>query len=281
MYYLCFDENKTLSYASAGRYTSRFSSSHPDRTLDTAVLLLGYSGSCPMAQDGREYLLKRGTFQVLFPGVRHYGTGEMSQGQSHFWCHFYLPEGYRIVDTDDPYELYSKGMCVIPEFAQIDDCEKHFILFSQLIDESENENASRAISDAYVKILLCSLSKSARRSGILKKNENIIVAAIKDWTKAHALRGGNVSQAARALKYDPDYLTRILKKHTGMTMSEYINGIRLQEAKSLLTNTDLGISEIAYAVGYSDEKYFMRVFKRCEQVTPTQYRGAHFKKHLN
>ena len=279
MYYLCFDENKCLSYASAGRFVSRFAASHPDRTLDTAVLLLGYSGECPIAQDGREYVLKKGTFQLLFPNVRHYGTGLTSEGQSHFWCHFYLPDGYCIVDAENADELVAKGFCVIPEFARIDDPEKYFILFSQLIDQAESEDTRRAISDAYVKIIMCSLAASAMRYG--KTGEHKLVSAIKDWTRRHALEGAGACDLARELKYDPDYMTRVFKRHTGKTVLQYINGVRLQEAKNLLSNTDRSISEIACASGFSDEKYFMRLFKREESVTPTQYRTLHVKKHLN
>lgn len=279
MYYLCFDENKSLSYASAGRFVSRFAASHPDRTLDTAVLLLGYSGECPIAQDGREHVLKKGTFQLLFPNVRHYGTGLTSDGQSHFWCHFYLPEGYRIVYVESKDELAAKGICGVPEFAHIDDPEKYFILFSQMIDQAEREDTRRVICDAYVKIIMCSLAASAMREE--KSGEHRLVSAIREWTRMHALEGANVSDLARELKYDPDYMTRIFKKHTGKTLSRYINGVRLQEAKNLLSNTDRSIAKIACDSGFSDEKYFMRLFKRAESVTPTQYRTLHTKKHLN
>ena len=279
MYYLCFDENKCLTYASAGRFVARFAATHPDRTLDTAVLLLGYSGECPIAQDGREYVLKKGNFQLLFPGVRHYGTGDASEGQSHFWCHFHLPEGYCIAEADSAEQLSDTGMCVVPEFAEIDDPEKYFILFSQLIDEAESENAGHAITDAYVKIIMCSLAASAAHEG--RMGDHKLVSAIKDWTRRHALEGASACDLAKTLKYDPDYLTRIFKKHTGKTVSQYINGVRLQEAKNLLSNTDRSIAEIAYASGFADEKYFMRLFKRIESVTPTQYRTSHVKRHLN
>jgi AraC-like DNA-binding protein len=278
MYYLCFDENKDTPFVSAGRFISQNLAPHPDRTLDTAVLLLGYGGECPLAQDGREYVIKKGTFALLFPNTRHHGTGAVSEGQSHFWCHFYLPDGYYIAEADDAEALRRSGACVIPEFSEIDDCEKFFILFSQLIDESEREGARSAITDAYVKILLCSLSDSVAAS---KNDEHKLVSAIKAWANKNAARGGGVVDVARELGYAPDYLTRVFKKQTGTTTLEYLNSVRLQKAKNMLLNTDMTISQIAYAVGFADEKYFMRLFRRRENVTPTKYRTSHEKKHLN
>mgnify|MGYP000627021045 FL=1 len=49
----------------------------------------------------------------------------------------------------------------------------------------------------------------------------------------------------------------------------------------MLVNTSKDIIEIAYEAGYVDPKYFMRVFKRVEQVTPTVYRRTLRKKHFN
>ena len=126
-----------------------------------------------------------------------------------------------------------------------------------------------------------SCGESAKRAERGCVGEHKLVSAVKDWAKRNATEGRGVYDAASELKYAPDYLTRIFKKHTGKTTLEYINGVRLQKAKSLLLNTDLSVSQIAYSVGFADEKYFMRLFKREESVTPTQYRTSHVKRHLN
>ena len=52
-------------------------------------------------------------------------------------------------------------------------------------------------------------------------------------------------------------------------------------AKNLLTNRTLSIYRIADMCGFSDEKYFMKLFKRYEGITPTQYRKAFHQKKIN
>ena len=69
-----------------------------------------------------------------------------------------------------------------------------------------------------------------------------------------------------------EYLCHIFKKYAGTTIIAYIHKLRMQQAKYLLANTDLEIQQIAEAVGFQDPYYFSRLFKRMEQVSPTDYR---------
>ena len=70
------------------------------------------------------------------------------------------------------------------------------------------------------------------------------------------------------------YLSRMFKENTGMNLLDYLHTTRLTEAKKLLNETDLGISEIASRVGYYSGWTLARVLKRYEGITPTAYRKA-------
>lgn len=61
----------------------------------------------------------------------------------------------------------------------------------------------------------------------------------------------------------------------------YIHDIKMTKAKELLTNTTMTVKEIAHHVGFSDEKYFMRLFKKYEKMTPSQFRNAYYLTHMN
>lgn len=76
-------------------------------------------------------------------------------------------------------------------------------------------------------------------------------------------------------------MSRIYKENTGIGISEQIIKFRLKHAKELLTETDMSIVEIASEVGYEDAKYFMRLFKKYVNVTPTEYRKTFYCKHYN
>jgi two-component system, response regulator YesN len=71
---------------------------------------------------------------------------------------------------------------------------------------------------------------------------------------------------------NPDYLTRIFKKQTGLPISDYLIQQRMDYAKKLLRDTEFSISEIALSVGYSNFSYFSTLFKKTTQKNPKEYR---------
>jgi AraC-like DNA-binding protein len=68
------------------------------------------------------------------------------------------------------------------------------------------------------------------------------------------------------------HLSKLFKAETGDTITGYIARIRTQKAAQLLKETALPISEISSFVGYEDNNYFVKVFKKIYQITPTEYR---------
>ncbi|RKR14422.1 two component regulator with propeller domain [Maribacter vaceletii] len=67
-------------------------------------------------------------------------------------------------------------------------------------------------------------------------------------------------------------LYRKLKALTGQSISEFIRTIRLKRASQLLLQSNRGVAEIAYDVGFNDLKYFRRCFKKVFNATPSEYR---------
>ena len=69
----------------------------------------------------------------------------------------------------------------------------------------------------------------------------------------------------------PEYLSNRFAKENGMTFSNYLKKVRIEKAKELILNTDMKIYEVAYSVGYPDQKYFSKVFKEYTGVSAKQY----------
>lgn len=76
-----------------------------------------------------------------------------------------------------------------------------------------------------------------------------------------------------------EYISRRFKQHYGVNLSEYLLSIRMLEAKRLLETSRQRIYEVAQAVGFSDDKYFRKVFKKQVGVTPNEYR-EHYQRQL-
>ena len=63
------------------------------------------------------------------------------------------------------------------------------------------------------------------------------------------------------------------KKVTGINFTDYVSRTRIENAKNLLLNPNLRVSEIAYEVGFQSLTHFNRVFKKVIGQSPTEYRG--------
>lgn len=77
---------------------------------------------------------------------------------------------------------------------------------------------------------------------------------------------------AKTLSVNPSHLSRVFKQALGMTITSYINKLRVEEAKYLLDHSNASIIEIAARVGYNDPNYFSKVFRKWERITPHEYR---------
>ncbi|MEK3661612.1 AraC family transcriptional regulator [Paenibacillus sp. FSL F4-0236] len=83
-----------------------------------------------------------------------------------------------------------------------------------------------------------------------------------------------VKDIAAAVNLHPGYLHRIFKSHTGRTLSDYLNMLRMEKAKMLLGQSDIPIAEIADYVGISSRQYFHLLFKKYTDNTPIEYRNS-------
>lgn len=117
------------------------------------------------------------------------------------------------------------------------------------------------------------LQITAAKAGAGKNEKNAEFASkCMEWMNQHYGEDISLDGLAEFLGLTPAYCSAMIKEAAGVTFSKCLLDIRLRRAKELLLKTDLRIYEIAEQVGYSDVKYFNRVFKKETGVIPTQYR---------
>lgn len=82
----------------------------------------------------------------------------------------------------------------------------------------------------------------------------------------------SLREVAGHVHLNASYFSFLFKEETGINFSEFVTRARIRHAKELLETTDLSIMEIAEQCGYRTPKYFVRLFRELEGVTPGQYR---------
>lgn len=93
-----------------------------------------------------------------------------------------------------------------------------------------------------------------------------------DYLEQHLHEPVSLRDLSEVLHMNTSYLSALFKEQTGLTFSDYLTRKRLQRAKELLLNTRLSINEISEMVGYQTPKYFVKVFRTAENVSPGRYR---------
>jgi two-component system, response regulator YesN len=108
-----------------------------------------------------------------------------------------------------------------------------------------------------------------RHAKIEKKN---IIYEIEKYLQNNFDRDVKLQEIAEQFYISREYISRKFKQEFNENISDYIVKFRIKKAKSLLRNSQLKIFEIANMVGYQDDKYFRKVFKKVEGITPNEYR---------
>ena len=92
-----------------------------------------------------------------------------------------------------------------------------------------------------------------------------------DFIETHCSDPLTVEQIAREVCLSPSRLSHIIKGEMGITLGDHISKVRIEKAKTLLKDKELSISQIALEVGFSDQSYFTKVFKKIEKCTPKAF----------
>lgn len=112
----------------------------------------------------------------------------------------------------------------------------------------------------------------AQLTGSTVTKFNTLLVSYFEGKKAQEIGLPTVSYMAEKLHVSTRYLTDLLKQETGETALELIHLFLIAEAKNLLTEGQMNISEIAYALGFDNPTYFSRLFKKEVGVSPNKFR---------
>lgn len=99
-----------------------------------------------------------------------------------------------------------------------------------------------------------------------------VVKECEAWLTTHYAQSGVVARAVGRSNVPERTLKRRFKRATGLALIDYLQNLRIEEAKRLLETTDRAVDDISIAVGYEDASFFRRLFKRRTGMVPLQYR---------
>lgn len=95
------------------------------------------------------------------------------------------------------------------------------------------------------------------------------------YIQAHYAEDLSLEKIASVVFLNPAYFSLLFKQKTGQGYKDYVTSLRLEQAKTLLTNSELKLADIADRIGYNDVRHFTQMFRKKYDMTPTEYRNLH------
>jgi AraC-like DNA-binding protein len=273
MPFICLPE-ELIKDCNGGIFVAPGTWIHQNRTLSCFTLLVGKVGNVYIREGDEEHELSTGRFLLLRPEEPHAGTRSSPEGTSYYWIHF-TPVRWQMT-WEDP--MVMNGIC-LPQCGQLLWPERVEVLLQEFLHVQEAKRYPLVMLKALVMCVLSEIMVQTSRE--LHKSSELWEARVRRYVEEHYTKDISTCKIARDLGVNPDYLGRVFRRTTGMTIVQYLTAYRIERAKRLLIDTSLNVCEVARCVGVEDVSYFQRLFKNKVKATPSAYRQAFCKTHYN
>jgi AraC-like DNA-binding protein len=124
--------------------------------------------------------------------------------------------------------------------------------------------------------------RANRLTQVSLRNQNhaepVEIWRARNFIDEHSEEEVSLTKVAKLVNISPNHLSDKFKEVTGVNFVDYIARTRTAKARELLDNSNLRISEIAFAVGFQSLSQFNRVFKKLTGKSPSAYRDARAKR---
>ena len=183
-------------------------------------------------------------------------------------------------------ELMEKSRALFPHmefiiiswFSEFEDARSAIRLqvSDYLLKPVETEELQNALNKIKLRLQDRSTEESSAFSGISEnKTAEQVASKVIEYLQRHYNEEINLNQIAATLHYSPSYLTKIFGQQYETTPSKYIISLRMKKAQQLLAhNPELSVRQIGETVGYPEQGYFSRIFKKYVGMSPLEYRSG-------
>lgn len=98
------------------------------------------------------------------------------------------------------------------------------------------------------------------------------IQKVMEYISANYMKRITLNDISEHVAFSVSYLSRMFKEEKGINLTSYINEVRVRNAKLLLKDRSVPLSQVAYLCGFDDQSYFSKVFKKQTGITPGKYR---------
>lgn len=253
--------------------------------LDFYSIALKRNANAKMRYGQQEYDFKEGVLLFISPGqvFSIEGNAEM---QHTGWSLLIHPDFLWNTPLAQKIKQYEYFGYAVHEALHLSDKEEKLIIdIIQNIRQEYQSNIDKFSQDviiAQIELLLTYSERFYNRQFITRKISNHQILArleklLEDYFNNDSLTKKGlppVHYIAENLNVSPNYLSALLKHHTGQSTQQHIHNKLIEKAKEKLSTTNLSVSEIAFELGFEHQQSFSKLFKTKTNVSPIEFRQS-------
>ncbi len=262
-----YTDNVELSIFSCGRESCRPGHTWGPGVRDHYLIHLVVAGRGSYQVGGRRYDLAPGDLFLAKPNQLITYTADEADPWEYYWVGFNGACANRLVQASPFTDAEPCHRCA--DAQAVRDAMYRIYLSRGTAPQDE------ARMTGYLYLFLALLMKEARETMPHAGNTGgqYVLAAVKfiQFNYSHDI---SVDDIAKAVGVSRSHLYRVFIAAMGQSPIDYLTAYRVDEACSLLKNTDLSVAEVAASVGFLDQFYFSRVFKRVKGMPPSRYAAS-------
>jgi AraC-like DNA-binding protein len=246
----------------AGVHTPGLMRRHADRVLPVNELIVVQAGVLPIAEEDRRFSVPRDGWVLLRAGRRHFGYEDLDRDTWFYWlCFGAGPEGAN-ADESPTLPENRTGAVARPHRLRA--------LLEDLLEDQQAAILTPAAAHGYLQLVLAEilLERATTADPAASPLTRRAAAFIADHLTEPDL---STARIAAALSFNSDHLGRAFRDAFGETITDHIHRLRIDRARMLFRSTDRPVARVAAEVGFGDERYFRRIFKRRVGLTPGQF----------
>jgi len=280
---LCLPANQQFGYLITGKFKAPSPNwKHEHFYLGEYELIAVTEGTLYLNYAGEDFTVNSGEY-LLLPPCNSWRRGFRESYCSFYWLHFTTEPGDLPLFLPDGKKNFSKSTCfTLPETGQIPKPEKLMVLMKQLQDMVKNHYpaiALNAMSTTIITELYAQLTAQPSPD-TASRNQKQVYYDIMDYVRTHIAENLKISDIANVFGYNEKYLSHRFAEITGVPLKQYILNVKTDSANFMLSDTNLSVTEIAKALGFSDSHNFARTYKKQTGLSPSEYRNAYLKRLL-
>lgn len=270
MKYFAINLKDSPEYHNSGKSVNKNGMKHVKRIISDYELIVVTEGSLFMIH-GQEFEVKSGEVLLIEKGIMHGGTKVSSN--TFFWLHF-MGEVLSF-DTENAareYCLNNEKCIFLPQYFCVKDIDRLTVMLGEINHyrfEVEKDLVKNYLTAAFIAELSFQYGES-----FLAYSEDKRFSEILGYVNLNVTKNFTVSELAERFSYNTKYLSGLFKKFTGKTPVAYVTERKIELAKRLLVSGNESVKTIAKEIGFVDEYYFMKVFKKYTNMTPKNYRNT-------